>query len=669
MQRFERVDNTAPVTDVSKNIDADVKYSNFDLSNKKIGQALPYAIIPIDYINTVPNTTVWLNYDVQITFRNPTMRKMLNGWRVYIHSYYNRNSDLWEGWNNFITKGRRGDMGNMKIPHIQTRIPGKNGAKWTPFTPMSLYDYLEYAPEDCIKSAKTVEGVTTYYEDYTKNVVGRLAQLTTSDGETDSPNTHTSTQLADYSNIEINALKAMMYQRLWRDKYSNKNLLQNNTKLFPANEEHFILSYNANAVGKIDYEKEEITALADNTPNNADNYIGIDNSNPGDMDIRLDCIRYRQFMGDRFTSASPFNEMMRDNVEGLKLTIDGSDLTSNVKIPESTIVGELYGYRYGTGGTGTIAVNSNITLQNQSASTPGTSSEPSEVLLKGVNSSNNMRVRAKAWQDIPLEATISGTTITSAISLSDLRSLEVFTIFSERMGRTNGDYNEMIQSQFNHNPRLSDREAIYIGGSFQDIVSNSIYQTSETTAGSETQLGSQVAQGISASYNKIGEFTADDYGIIMTVMCIVPETIYVNGIDRKETALTMEEQYFPIMNNLSAEAILNRELYVSGTEATDTDAWGWAERFSEYKSRQNKVCGLSQLGNLSVYDSNLVMARRFNTTPELNASFVTGVPENYELNTFASADEAPFDFAIRSDCNVRYPMPYVTIPGGLSTRA
>lgn len=662
MQRFERIDNTAPVTDVSKNIDADVKYSNFDLSNKKIGQALPYAIIPIDYINTVPNTTVWLNYDVQITFRNPTMRKMLNGWRVYLHTYYNRNSDLWEGWNNFITKGRRGDMGNMKIPHIQTRIPGKNGAKWTPFTPMSLYDYLEYAPEDCIKSAKTVGGETTYYEDFTKNVVGRLAQLTTTDGETDSPNTHTSTQLADYTNIEINALKAMMYQRLWRDKYSNKNLLQSNTKLFPANEEHFILSYNADCVGKIDYENEKITALADNTPNNADNYIGIDNSNPGDMDIRLDCLRFRQFMGDRFTSASPFNEMIRGNIPGMELHFEDLDLEIPARwIGDDPDVGKGALY-YRNNASYSISGNQTITIKNIADIGSGEKSALAGQI--GSATAGTLAVHLPKQEiNVPLSE------VASTISLSDLRSLEVFTIFAERMGRTNGDYNEMIQSQFNHNPRLSDREAIYIGGSFQDIISNSIYQTSETTAGSETQLGSQVAQGISASYNKIGEFTADDYGIIMTVMCIVPETIYVNGIDRKETALTMEEQYFPIMNNLSAEAILNRELYVSGTEATDTDAWGWAERFSEYKSRQNKVCGLSQLGNLSVYDSNLVMARRFNTTPELNASFVTGVPENYELNTFASADEAPFDFAIRSDCNVRYPMPYVTIPGGLSTRA
>ena len=126
--RFNRIDNTAPITDVAEGLNPDVKYSNFDLSRKVVGQALPYALIPIDVIPTLPNTKINLNYDVQITFRNPAVRKLLNGFRVYLHSYYNRNSDLWEGWNNFITRGRSGNM-NLKIPHLSLRIKSNGGTK------------------------------------------------------------------------------------------------------------------------------------------------------------------------------------------------------------------------------------------------------------------------------------------------------------------------------------------------------------------------------------------------------------------------------------------------------------------------------------------------------------------------------------------------------------
>ena len=226
----------------------------------------------------------------------------------------------------------------------------------------------------------------------------------------------------------------------------------------------------------------------------------------------------------------------------------------------------------------------------------------------------------------------------------------------------------MIKAQYGYNPKSNNREATYIGGSFQDIVLNSIYQTSEST--NKSALGQQVAQGISASYNKLGNFHAKDYGFIMVIMSIVPDTIYTTGLSKLDTALTFEDQYFPIMNNLNAEPILNKELFVSGNKEKDNDLWGYAERFSEYKSRRNHVSGFSELPNtIDEYDSALVMARRFSQTPQYNADFVTGYPENYSLDGFTSKDEPPFDVAIRQDVNVMYPMPYVTIPQGLGTRA
>ena len=156
----------------------------------------------------------------------------------------------------------------------------------------------------------------------------------------------------------------------------------------------------------------------------------------------------------------------------------------------------------------------------------------------------------------------------------------------------------------------------------------------------------------------------------MTVMMIVPDTVYVQGVHKNDTALTVEEQYYPIFNNLSAEAILNKELMVTGNAQIDNDIFGNAERFSEWKSRRSRVCGFSQLmNNQDEYDSALVMARRFSSTPSLNAEFVTGYPDNVSLASFAAENEPPFDFVIRKDVTINHPMPYITIPKGLGTGA
>ena len=620
--RFERVDNTAPIVDVAENERPKVEWSTFDENCKVVGQALPYAIIPIDVIETLIGSKIYLNYDVEVQFRNPTQRKMLNGFRVYLHSWYNRKSDLWEGWETFVTKGRSGSI-NLKIPHIQTRI-NVRGNQYTPFTPMSLYDYLGYAPENYEKLDKYC-GIKP-----TKTTVNK-------------------TGLADYSNIEITALKPMMYQKLWVDKYAPKNLLQENKNIYPDNTERFILSYNANVVGRIKYENEAIESMG-TEPGIKDAYIGNNES----VDVRLDCLRFRQFTGDRFTTASPFEDMLRGEKPRLNLTINGSDL--DVTIPKLKIrtdtSPEMATYKLRTTGENVLpdSLEQGTTLANV-VSTITTSSYSGEVVYTPSVTIN-----------------LNDQELTSQITLSQLRSLEVFTLFAERMARTNGDYNQMIKAHFGIDPHSNNREAIYVGGSYQDILQNSIFQTSEST--DESMLGRQVSTGISAAYNKIGEFTAPDHGYVMTVMMIVPDTVYVQGVHKNDTALTVEEQYYPIFNNLSAEAILNKELVVTGNPQIDNDIFGNAERFSEWKSRRSRVCGFSQLKNdQDEYDSALVMARRFEKTPNLNAEFVTGYPDNVSLASFTAEDEPPFDFVIRKDVTINHPMPYITIPKGLGTGA
>lgn len=622
--RFERVDNTAPVVDVAENEKPKVEWSTFDENCKMVGQALPYAIIPIDVIETLVGSRVFLNYDVEVQFRNPTQRKLLNGFRVYLHSWYNRKSDLWEGWENFITKGRSGTI-NLKIPHIQTRLK-QLADDYTPFTPMSLYDYLGYAPEN--------------YTELNKYCGVKPANIE-----------ENKTGLANYENIEITALKPMMYQKLWVDKYAPKNLLQDNKHIYPDNREHFILSYDAKTVGRIYYENEEFgssTNLA-----NKDYYIG--NTR---LEMRLDCLRFRQFTGDRFTTASPFEDMLRGEKPQLNLNINAENLT--VTLP-ATKVDLLDGQNYSQYDE---LQRQKLYEKNKLLYTEGTAEEFDGMYLKVPTDSRNQPVLGIPTQTVGL----NNGTIISNVTLSQLRSLEVFTLFAERMARTNGDYNEMIKAHFGINPNSNDREAIYIGGSYQDILQNSIFQTSEST--DQSMLGRQVSTGISAAYNKIGEFTAPDHGYIMTVMMIIPDTVYVQGVHKNDTALTVEEQYYPIFNNLSAEAILNKELIVTGIPDIDNDIFGNAERFSEWKSRRSRVCGFSQLqNNQDEYDSALVMARRFRTTPKLNAEFVTGYPDNVSLASFAAEDEPPFDFVIRKDVTINHPMPYVTIPKGLGTGA
>ena len=69
----------------------------------------------------------------------------------------------------------------------------------------------------------------------------------------------------------------------------------------------------------------------------------------------------------------------------------------------------------------------------------------------------------------------------------------------------------------------------------------------------------------------------------------------------------------------------------------------------------------------AAYDAARVMSRRFSSTPSLNSLFVSGVPENVDMEVFTVVDEPPFDFSCGISVRRVFPGPYTAIPGSLSS--
>lgn len=128
------------------------------------------------------------------------------------------------------------------------------------------------------------------------------------------------------------------------------------------------------------------------------------------------------------------------------------------------------------------------------------------------------------------------------------------------------------------------------------------------------------------------------------------------------------DMYFPIFNNLEPQVIKNKELYVSGVEATDEDIYAYEDRYAEYKSRPNTVTGFMALSHsVAEYDASRIMARRFEATPQLNNAFVMMIPENIDMSVFSVVNEPPFDYQIGIQCRRVFPGPYTAIPGSMSS--
>ena len=210
------------------------------------------------------------------------------------------------------------------------------------------------------------------------------------------------------------------------------------------------------------------------------------------------------------------------------------------------------------------------------------------------------------------------------LTLNALRKAIVLEKFMQRNATTNGTYKELVGAQFGYKPKVHDRRARYVGGCYQSLNFSEVVQTSSTNG--TDMLGKTASRGMSANSGYIGKFHSDDYGTLMSIMCIVPDVYYDNqGLEKRFTRTEQEDQYFPIYNNLEPQAILNKELYVSGDKTYDEDVFGYANRFEDMKSRRNIICGLGACGEKAVYDSQNFMRRTFNNNskPALTQKFLT----------------------------------------------
>lgn len=675
--RYNRLDNQAPAQTQLKATDSPVGRSAHDWSCIHNGNAIIGALHVVDCFDVVPNEDIDISLAALLEFRNPTTRQLYNGFRVFFHAYYNRLTDLWEGARNWIDNGRSGKV-QLTRPNLIYHVDSIQGSdyKCNACTPLSLLNDLGLPPE-YIQDKVLADPATL-------RIPLRSFQSALY-GHTN----WTATKLSESVDF-FPADCAMAYQRNWRDFYCNKNLLQNNKYWFPDNEHHFILSYSCVNAVCVNYEDEDLSSFASShsqpvefvqlvnltdvhsfTETNRNSYTPEPNNPRTVAPVggytpyyapNLCGLKFRQFRGDRFTTALPFPDLIRGDIPALAATMQGlsasfTGTSEQIYIDEAQVrhpdnqtwhTEKMYVNNYATSyGDYPYA----LSVNDSSSSFDSTSENP---------------VR------IPLAITPKGTvtingTAAANITMSDIYTLETLTAFRRRMGMTNGDYNETIKAQFGVSPNLNDGKGTYIGGFYQDFSMSSVTQQSQSDT---TPLGTKAGQGISSGSGTIGHFHTPDFGWIQIYMSIVPDVYYTQGKPRMFSKKSNLELYFPIFNNLPAQAILNKELFVSGNTVTDESPYAYEDRYAEYKSRPNRVSGFMGVSpTYAAYDASRIIARRFSSTPALNSSFVTMVPENIDMEPFAVTNEPPFDYSIGISCRRVFPGPYTAIEGSLSSPA
>ena len=647
--------------------------SRFDLSRKVNFSLDTGMIVPIELLETYPGDKFRISLKMALDTL-PLVAPSLTNYKIVFHYYYMKKRDMWRGWKTFSTKGRSGNV-NLTVPQVDLSYPLDKNAGGTVVVPVNGVDKKAYGYHYPISnhSLSAFLGVPPSMNGYyglvgesnkesafiSKNYLPNSFKITNNGELTVNQvkvyNDGINTGFGNYS--KVSALPFVMYQSICKHFYVNPNLLQDNTALFPVEgDDEWLLPYTiANNIANY------ISGSSQLAGNGKINVDGVYSSDETDVDLRL--LRYAMFDDDYFTTA--LKDLQRGNATTLDMDASDSEIKSVLDfsglyvsnkndsaqyqplnlyaVDSENAPGFPVSVRYAAQGGGiTGAYSVGVAPQEFSSPAPNYSSALVKLLNKGVVSSSLQNLQV-------------------SITANQMRSLLAMSVWQERNMRVDGSYNRMVYQHWAVSPRSEEHVPVYIGGTVDYLNFSTVIQNSESS--SSSPLGSTAGFGSSGGEGSIcSDFYCEDHGYIMGVMIIKPETIYQQGVDRLLTEITFDDFAQPEFQGLSPEAILNKELYVSGNDK-DNELFAYQERYTYLKVRQNVNRGLMQCKpDKDLLFSAYTQARWFDSVPKFSYQFLCMSPDNLRRDWLAYPSYPAFRCQLLNEVFVTRKLSYMSEP-------
>lgn len=289
--------------------------------------------------------------------------------------------------------------------------------------------------------------------------------------------------------------------------------------------------------------------------------------------------------------------------------------------------------------------------------------EAGQVVKHGWANSNSGS--ANGYFPSPAEGTLwTDLSLATAATINQLRQSFQIQKLLERDARGGTRYTEIIRAHFgviSPDARLQRPE--YLGGGSTPIQINPIAQTSGTNAsGTSTPLGNLAAMGtgLASGHGFTQSFT--EHGVIIGLVSVRADLTYQQGLRRMWNRHTRYDFYFPAFAMLGEQAVLNKEIYVTGT-STDDNVFGYQERWAEYRYNPALITGLFKSTSAGTIDG-WHLAQKFTSLPTLNSTFIQeNPPVSRIVAVGAAANGQQFLCDTFFNNRVARPMPLYSVPG------
>lgn len=246
------------------------------------------------------------------------------------------------------------------------------------------------------------------------------------------------------------------------------------------------------------------------------------------------------------------------------------------------------------------------------------------------------------------------------VDVNDLRYAFQLQKLYERDARGGTRYIELIRSHFGvDSPDARMQRPEYLGGNRIPI---SIHQIANQSQGENEFLGDLGAMSLTT--DKHSDFTKSftEHGFIIGLCVARYDHSYPQGLNRMWSRKGRFDYYWPVFAHLGEQAILKKEIMLTGAE-TDNNAFGFQERWAEYRYAPNRVAGFMRPGIPETLDS-WHFADYYETQPSLSEDWINEDKTNVDRVLAVSSDvndQLFADIYVKNYCT--RPMPLYSIPG------
>ena len=650
---------TAEKSIFSQKPSINVPRSKFDFGRLNLFTSDIGMIVPVDVFPTLPNEDFDLSCQYKIDWR-PLIVPTLTSYKAKVHYYYCPNEYLWSGWETFASKGRSGNQ-ILSIPKLKlSQLVGPAAASQP--TMSGLTDpnfstddgtYLPYVPHSLISYMVGCCGYNTVIE---TNEDGSVAEGFINDHYLPFGYPGNGVKLTGYHAVDTNILPFIMYQKIFRSNYLDPNLYDNGVVEQPVwfpvdiDSSHWRANYGATNIFGTYNEFFVPDTITSNPSSPVANFVPIaDDSNSGvsgDTAVNLTQLRYSMFTDDMFTTALPF--LQRGPQTPLDLDVIDSVIENVVNGDGAYISGNpALAYR---------AQDDNLPSPNRSTGNLEVNSNGSIVIDGSISSTMHLVRISGELKGVSVSSSLTGAKVT--LTAQRFRDLMAVSVWQERNALTNGSYGQFIKVHFGSYPDNNWCEPIYIGGTTSVFNVSAVLQTSESN---KTPLGNPAGIGGSSGSQSIGHFRSPDYGFIMVLLTVIPDTVYVQSNEHWQFEETPSDLYSPEFEKLSYQAIQNK-MIASGF-GEDNDLFGYMNRYVYLKQRDTIARGMFSLpSEVDAYYHSYVQSRIFKDTPKLSQQFVTVYPPNIDRSMLAYPGEPCFLCQFYSGVEKVSPLSYVSQP-------